>query len=280
MNKAILVIGEISLNIGPIHDSRIYFCPDPRDINLYSKDEKLYFYSENGWIVIDLVLWRCQFDKDLLSEQRILEIILQTDVTCINNALSCLLYCHNALMNYAISEINLPAINKTCLFGPDAPYMGDFDHSLKVLKVGEYHGGYGKALIDSEIKYIDTLDIATRMRESISLEDYIPYKKDIRILYIDQVVSVYERIPSIWKANVNPKAIQLIDVSCIPDYLIEGTIALASKTHSDIIGVDWILSNDGNWFILEGNLSPGIVNPADLKHLTTLIEKRLFSKKK
>ena len=276
-DKIVLVIGE-NLKLGQIHGCRFIFCPDPRNIDLYADNKVLYYFSVDGWCIVDLVLWRCQFDKDLLSEQRILELVLQTNVVCINSALSSLLYCHNALMNYAISEVGLPSIRKTCFFGLNAPYMGDVEHLSKVLKVGEFHGGYGKALIDSEVKYIDTIDIATKLGESISLEDYIPYRKDIRILYIDGLITVYERVPSIWKANVNPISINRIDSSSVPQYVIKGTESLALRTNADIIGTDWILSNNGNWYILEANLSPGIVFQEDIESLSSLIESRLFSR--
>lgn len=275
--KNILVVGERFLPLGEMQDCRIHYCSDPRSINMYAQDCVLYYFSGAGWSPIDLVLWRCQFDKDLLSEQRILEIILQTNVICINNALSCLSYCHTAIMNHAIKELGLPALQKTYFFGSDAPYMIDMNPLSKVLKVGEFHGGYGKALIDHDDEFIDTIDIAVKLKESISLEDYIPYVKDIRALYIDGNISLYERVPSNWKANVAPKNVIKIEASCVPDFVLEGTIALATKIHADIIGVDWIQSKKGTWFILEGNMSPGIEDPQDCKELAKLIDKRVFT---
>ena len=185
-------------------------------------------------------------------------------------------YGSNLAMYNALLKSGLPVLQKDITYGKSSLdfYMPTFPC---VLKLGDYHMGYGKALARDKETWQDILDLAVLSNKPISVEKYVNYVKDIRCYYINGEVFCIERVPSNWKANVFPKDTKQFFA---PQKIIDDTIKFSKAIGADILGLDWIMNNEGNWYVLEGNLSPGmdmIDPPQDIMmdKITELLLKKL-----
>ena len=273
--KNILVIGESSW----IKKNNINFYCEKEfsKINILHRDnELLYLNSDFKFVKIDGIIWRGQFDVDSELERYLLEVINVSSLPCINDANVMLNFGSNIAMYNATLKYGLPVIEKDISFGNSS--LDFYTPKLPcVIKVGNYHMGYGKALIQTKETWQDSLDLTVISNKTISVERYIKYVKDIRCLLIGDDMFCVERVPSLWKANVFPKNVKKCTA---PKKVLDDTYKFSKSIGADIMGLDWIEDSDGKWYVLEGNLSPGLdmIDPnqeANMSSVTDLLMKRL-----
>jgi D-alanine-D-alanine ligase-like ATP-grasp enzyme len=55
---------------------------------------------------------------------------------------------------------------------------------------------------------------------------------------------------------------------------MDDTINFSTYIEAEILGLDWIMDAEGNWYVLEGNLSPGLdmINPSQDKMMNKITE--------
>lgn len=256
--KNVLIIGESNWpNV--FSDLNIFSEKEPAKVDLTCLENgELLYLKDFKWLKIDVVIWRNQFYSDFIAEHKLLDLISLSNVECINPPNTFIVYGHNAAMYRVMSDLKLPVVSRRFFYGKYAPYWINRDEdSVQVLKVGDYHSGYGKSIIRTRESFQDSIDMAVLLHDIVSLEPHIAYVRDVRCLLIGDRCRIYEKVPSIWKANVCPKSVNEIPISSVSEVIVSGTKLLASRIGAQVLGTDWILDDEGNWYILEGNLAPG-----------------------
>jgi ribosomal protein S6--L-glutamate ligase len=124
-----------------------------------------------------------------------------------------------------------------------------------VVKVGNYHGGFGKVLVHDEEKWQDIKDLLFISEDYVTIEPFIKYDKDIRYLAIGNKVWAMARKGKFWKANVQTTDFVLIDCE---ENLAQQTKALQNHLKADIVAIDVLEETDGKRYIVEYNDIPGL----------------------
>lgn len=271
--KNVLILGESKWGIKSHNECQLFCEGEFKNVDLRcDKDRTLYYLDKDqNWLKIDAVIWRSQFDADFQTESKLLDIINLSNVKCINPASSIINYSRNIPMYKAIHDIGLNSLEREILIGPSSGYLitPKLDSPL-ILKAGDYHSGYGKSIIRNQESYQDIVDMVVLLHDFYTLEPYIQYKQDIRVTLIGEELHINERMPSMWKANVCPLKVKDIALSDVAAEVIDGTKRLAEKLGVNVLGADWLLSDNGKWYIIEANMSPGL-SPEEEKLVIDLI---------
>ena len=237
---------------------------------LLINNELKYITKDFEFINIDGIIWRGQFEVEPEIQRYLLEIIKTSNLPCINSSSILLNFGSNIAMYDALLRFGMPVIRRDISFGKSILdyYAPTFPC---VLKLGDYHMGYGKVLAREKETWQDYIDLSVIANKPISVERYINYVKDIRCLSIANETFCIERFPSRWKANVCPTDIK---ISVAPKKIIDDTLKFSTFIGAEILGLDWIMDVDGNWYVLEGNLSPGLdmIEPTQDKMMNKITE--------
>ena len=255
---SILVIGENDWSSEEVVLSLSLADLDRHGLML-SQDGGLSVHDGAGeWHSVDRVLWRAQGARDAARQHAALSLVAASSATCVNPADSLHLYGTRLSGHAALRKGGLPVIESCSLFGSNAIsyfYTPDFP---AVLKVGDWHMGYGKCRANDREAWNDAIDMAVIADQFVSVEPLISYRKDLRILLVGDDVLAIERTPASqqWKANVCPEETRRVDP---PPALTQMTRRAASLLGMQILGADWIEDQSGNWYLLEVNHAPGLL---------------------
>lgn len=124
-----------------------------------------------------------------------------------------------------------------------------------VIKIGNYHAGYGKAKITDSSQWQDIKDLSFVSEDYVTVEPFIDYAADIRCLAIGDQFWAMTRRGSGWKANTGRIDYQLIKV---PPLLEEYTAKAMAHLGADMLGLDFLEDQQGQYFLLESNDIPGL----------------------
>lgn len=208
-----------------------------------------------NWFQAAGVLWRGQFDREPLRQHALLSFLKSSSAPCINSAELILNYGDRISMHTGLKRLGYPVVEADFLFGANS-YSYFYEPSLPcVLKVGNWHMGYGKMKCTTKENWLDAADMASISRDYVGIEKFIHYKRDVRVLIIGEYVCCIERIPSQWKANVCPLQVIMVES---PESIKKLSIEISSCLGSSILGIDWVEDTYGNWKILEANFAPGL----------------------
>ena len=122
-----------------------------------------------------------------------------------------------------------------------------------VLKVGNFHGGFGKIRVENERQWADARDMAFITSDYATLEDYIDYARDIRCLAVGDQIWAMARRGVTWKANTQTQEYQLI----LARQLAEWTRKAIDHLQADVLALDFLEKHDGSYVLLESNDIPG-----------------------
>lgn len=254
---SILVIGE---NDWPSEDGLICLGLadlDQRGLMIARNGDLMLHDSVGKWRSVDRVIWRAQEGRDTARQHAALSLVAASSATCLNPPDSLLRYGTRVLNYGALRKGGLPVITSCPLLGANAIsyfYTPDFP---AVLKVGDWHMGYGKCRVADAEAWNDAIDMAVIADDIVSIEPFIDYRRDLRILLVGEELVGVERIPAShhWKANVCPDEIKRVDP---PLMLKEMSRRAASVLGMSVLGADWIEDKAGNWYLLEVNSAPGL----------------------
>ncbi|MEP7284655.1 MAG: hypothetical protein ABI947_02665 [Chloroflexota bacterium] len=220
---------------------------------LYYEDE-LWILDQSGMIRVDGVLWRVGAIKPDPNHRAVLELIRFAQVPCMNPAQVLLRGFDRLSMLNEMRETGLPVIPFSATVGEQV--LDKFEPELPiVIKIGNYHAGFGKARITDTDQWRDIKDLSFASDDYITVEPYIDYEADIRCLAIGQKMWAMTRRGSGWKANTGTIDYQLIKV---PDVLGEYTTRAMAHLSADILGLDFLRDKQGKYFLLESNDIPGL----------------------
>lgn len=203
---------------------------------------------------VDAVLWRLGAVRPHPNHRAVLEMLRMSGVLCVNPAKTLLRGYDRLSMLNELKEAGLPVVSCTVAVGervlerltPELP---------AVLKVGNYHGGFGKALSHDEAHWADLRDLAFTSEDYATIEPYIPYVRDIRCLAIGEEIWAMSRRGSLWRANTQTTHHEII---AVPWLLAEHTRRAMKHLEADILGLDFLERQDGSFVLLESNDIPGL----------------------
>lgn len=217
-------------------------------------NDQLWVFDRSGSVRVDAVLWRVGAIRPQPGHRTVLELIRRAHVPCTNSA-SVLLRGYDRLsMLNELREAGLPVIEMSIALGD-----GVLDRIVPtfpaVVKVGNLHGGYGKARPRDAEQWADVKDLAFAAEDYVTVEPYIDYVNDIRCLAIGEQLWAMARRGRFWKANTETEHYELIDV---PKFVRDCTMRAMAHFHADILGLDYIETADGTYLLLESNDTPGL----------------------
>lgn len=225
-----------------------------QDTNWVLRDDKLYVVDQDSVEEPDVILWRVGAIKPSAIQQTALNLIKLAQIPCVNTAETLLQGYDRLSMLAALKACQLPVIpfnvvtKSVQLKNIQLPFPF-------VVKAGNYHGGYGKVLVQDEEKWQDIKDILFISNEYITIEPFINYKKDIRYIAIGDRVWAMSRKGKFWKANVETKAFKIITPL---EEQINQIKKLQAYLKADIVAIDILEEADGTQYIVEYNDIPGL----------------------
>jgi ribosomal protein S6--L-glutamate ligase len=251
--KNILVLGEIfpyNQKINVINILKI------EDINLKVADKSLLVFVNNtGWQKVDGVIWRLLNQENFSKEYQLLNIINYSGVPCLNCASVYLSLSNRLSVLKLLEKNNIPLNSSQVHYGTLSKLNIELKKIPSVFKTGDFHCGYGKFIIrDSEV-LSDVNDFSTLVNDYVTVEDYIPYQRDIRCLLIDAKAIFLEKKSNNWKANVNPYSIEVVPKISL---IYELSLKIKNLLRADVVGIDWLQKQDDDWVAIETNLVPDL----------------------
>ncbi|BCM90415.1 hypothetical protein IAD21_02267 [Abditibacteriota bacterium] len=260
--KTLLVVGGV-----------VDFAPDFPELRVEARrlqnarwvlrdDNSLWFLDTTGAIRVDGVLWRVGAIRPLLEHRHALELIRLSGIPCINSASTLLRGFERLSMLAELREVGVPLIPFSAALGEGV--LEAIEPELPcVLKVGNWHGGIGKARLENREPWLDARDLALAASDYATVEPFIEYQRDVRVLVVSERIWGMERQSSAWKVNRGETNIRLIEP---PSEIADWTKRVASHLNADILGLDWIETPGGEWRCLESNDVPGLAGwPEDVK---------------
>ena len=218
------------------------------------REDGLWVLDGAQWICVDAVLWRLGAVRPCAAHRSALEIIRLSGVPCFNAA-SVLLRGYDRLgMLSELREIGLPIVPFSVALG-DRVLEREQPQFPCVIKVGNLHGGWGKARAANAEQWSDILDLAFVTEDYATVEPYIDYEQDVRCLCIGDEIWAMSRRSTEWKVNRGMAEPTLIDV---PTLLFEYSKRLQHHLKADVLALDCLQTRDGEWFVLEYNDIPGL----------------------
>jgi len=216
-------------------------------------DGALWVLDESGATRVGAVLWRVGAIRPRPAHRAALELIRMAGVPCVNPARTLLRGYDRLAMLNELREAGLPvhpcavALGERALdrLRPDPP---------AVLKVGNFHGGYGKARAADEAGWAEAKDMAFLSEEYATVEPYIDYARDIRCLAVGDELWAMARRGALWKVNVRTASHELI---AVPPPLAEYTRRAMAHLGADVLGLDFLETREGAYVLLESNDVPG-----------------------
>lgn len=218
------------------------------------KDNQLFAIDQNGVCKPDIILWRVGAIKPTTKHKSALDIIQLSGICCVNSANVLSKGFDRLTMLSVLNECNLPVIPFNV--ATTSTQLKNIEIRFPfVVKAGNYHGGFGKVLVDNEEKWQDIKDLLFISEDYITIEPFIDYDKDIRYLAVGENVWAMARKGKFWKANVQTTDFVLIEQE---EELVGQIKKLQQYLQADILAIDILQDKNGNRFIVEYNDIPGL----------------------
>ncbi len=213
----------------------------------------LWVFDASGGLRVDAVLWRVGAIKPQPEQRHALELIRMAGIPCVNSAATLLRGYDRLSMLNELREAGLPVQTFSVALGEQ---MLDLLHPdfPAVLKVGNFHGGFGKMRVENEEQWADARDMVFVTSEYATLEPYIDYTRDIRCLAVGGQIWAMARRGVTWKANTQTKEYKIIPA---PAQLEEWTHKAVNHLQADVLALDFLEKHDGSYILLESNDIPG-----------------------
>lgn len=220
----------------------------------FLKEGQLYAIDQEGVCKPDKILWRVGAIRPNAKHKAVLDIIQLSGVHCVNSAKTLSKGFDRLTMLNVLKECDVPVIpfnvatSSIQLKNIEIPFPF-------VVKAGNYHGGFGKVLVNDEDKWQDIKDLLFISEDYVTIEPFINYERDIRYLAVGDKIWAMARKGKFWKANVQTTDFTLISPE---EKLVTMTKKLQNYLQADIVAIDILEEKDGTKYIVEYNDIPGI----------------------
>lgn len=214
----------------------------------------LWMLDDTGSVRVDAVLWRVGAILPEPWHHTVLEMIRYAGIPCTNAAATLLKGYDRISMLNILQECGVPTNPSILALGAHATTVFQPEFPV-IIKIGNLHGGWGKARAVSQEQWDDMTSLAYAAHDYVTIEPYLTYVNDIRCLLIGEKMWAMTRRANSWKANVETVSYALIDP---PEILQHYTLRIRDHTQADIIGVDYLELEDHQYITLEYNDVPGL----------------------
>lgn len=237
------------------------------------KNGRLHVVDSDGSVEPDAILWRVGAIKPMAIQTTALNLIELSNTPCVNAAQTLKVGFDRLSMLSALKQQGLPVIDFNVITNSFHLKNIQLDFPF-VVKVGNYHGGFGKVLVEDNQKWQDVKDLLFITDDYISIEPFINYVRDIRYIAIGNKVWAMSRKGKFWKANIETTDFEVIEPE---KKLVKQLLQLKESLAADIIAIDLLEEADGNIHIVEYNDIPGLSGFSDeLKYeLATILKEKL-----
>jgi ribosomal protein S6--L-glutamate ligase len=225
-----------------------------QDCSWVLRDQKLVVIDRQGSFTPDAILWRVGAVRLQPRHRIALELIRLAGVPCVNPART-ILRTFDRLSGLAeMREIGLPTVSTHVALG-EGMALHTGRPAPFVVKAGNHHAGYGKARVESDQAWPELADLLFAVDDYVATEPFIDYARDIRCLVVGDRVWAMSRQSDTWKANVGTKKAQVIEP---PAAIEEMSRRAAAHLQADILGLDFLETQSGDFVLLEANDTPGL----------------------
>jgi ribosomal protein S6--L-glutamate ligase len=225
-----------------------------QDSSWILKQGKLYVLDREGVCQPDGILWRVGAIKPTAIQTTALNLIELAGVPCVNSAATLKQGFDRLSMLAVLQQQGLPVIDFEVVTASTLLKNIKRDFPF-VVKVGNYHGGYGKLLVRDEQQWQEAKDLLFISSDYVTIEPYIPYERDIRYLAVGDDVHAMARRGKYWKANVETTDFQVLELEAEWTQAIK---ALQQTLNADLLAIDILEEKDGKRHVVEYNDIPGL----------------------
>lgn len=219
------------------------------------KNKKLHVVFGSQVIVPDAILWRVGAIKPSIKHLHALHLIKLSKIPCVNDADVLLQGFDRLSMLSVLQACNLPVVPFNVI--TNSHLISHLTEPFPfVIKAGNYHGGFGKMLIETESIWQDVQDILFISEDYVVAEPYINYVRDLRYLAVGDDVWAMARKGRFWKANVHTTDYVLIDLD---EHMVGYVKTLQDYLKADVVAMDIIEDSEGNHHIMGYNDIPSVV---------------------
>lgn len=223
----------------------------------------------NGICEPSAILWRVGAIKPDPAHRAALDLIRLSGIPCVNDAKLLSQGYDRLAMLATLQDMGMPVLpfraTTHCAHLKNIGMAYPF-----VVKAGNFHGGYGKVLVEDDRKWQEVQDLIFMNEGYATVEPYVPYQLDIRYLVIGDKVWSMARRGKHWKANVQTTDYMLREAE--PEW-IEKSQMLRQHLGADILALDVLKTDTGENWVLEYNDIPGLSGfPEEVKtHLANCV---------
>jgi ribosomal protein S6--L-glutamate ligase len=203
----------------------------------------------------DAILWRLGAVTPRAHHRACLELIRLSGLPCVNPADSLLTGYDRLSMLHALRQADLPVVDFVAYAGDGALEVAPPELPA-VLKVGNLHGGLGKARAMDAASWAELSALPDLGASGYATaEPFVDYARDVRCMAVGDQVWAMERRGAGWKANVDTQAYDLVDP---PADMARWTRRAMAHLGADVLGLDFLEAADGEVTLLESNDIPGV----------------------
>ena len=218
------------------------------------EDGLLSVFDDGKKMRVDSVLWRIAPTRTFPHHRDALELVRYAGVPCVNPPSVLLRELHRLSMLNDLKNCGLPVIPFTGVIGETL--MAQLSPKIpSVIKIGTHHAGYGKMRLSNTEQWEDMSDLVVAANNYFTLEPFIEYRRDMRMMAIGDQMWAMARQGSRWKANTGVVDAQ---ITVAPDILYDYTRRLMQYLSADILALDILETHDGDYYVLESNAVPGL----------------------
>ena len=217
-------------------------------------DDQLWVFDATGSVRVEAVPWRVGAIRPHPGHRTVLELIRRARVPCVNPAAVLLRGYDRLSMLNELREAGLPVPTMTIALGEER--LDRFEPPLPaVVKVGNYHGGYGKARPRDAEEWANVKDLSFATEEYVTVEPYIAYTRDIRCLAVGGAAVGNGPARPLLESQHGHGTLR-DDTGA--DVLRAYTTRAMEHLGADLLGLDFLETPDGAHILLESNDTPGL----------------------
>lgn len=223
------------------------------------KNGRLYVIDSESVVQPDAILWRVGAIPPSQQQINALNLIVLSGIPCVNDAMTLKRGYDRLSMLSILKNLSLPVIDFNVVTKATQIHNITIDYPF-VVKVGNYHGGFGKVLVKDETQWQDIKDMLFVTNDYITIEPFIDYQLDIRYIGIGDKVWAMARKGKFWKANVETTDFQILELK---EPLLTYVKMLQQHLNADIVAIDVLEDKNGKFVIVEYNDIPGLSGFSD-----------------
>jgi glutathione synthase/RimK-type ligase-like ATP-grasp enzyme len=200
-----------------------------------------------GLFEFDGILWRIGNIQPFKYHLQTLYTLNLCSIPMLNSA-ACSIQCYDkllmlsALKKAGLSLIPMELYSNARMLSQSPPFLPC------VVKIGSYHAGLNKFLVEDERQWLDLRSVIRTMEQYIAVEPFIDVNEDIRLLRIGEEVFGLSRKGWTWKSNEFLKSHYFFNPR---DDLKEMIYKASKAVDAEVCALDLLLDYENHIYVLE-----------------------------